>query len=143
MSPVFIRYAKAAAALLLAAAMMIGGCSSPKPETVAVDFIQAVADGRYDRAITMLDVPEKMRQDAQQWQNSQDKLTAMLSHARDEFEKKGGVSSIEVVESVYLKPDRQGRECMRVRLQVVTREGEPTSDDVKLVLDGRQWRIIP
>ena len=128
--------------MLLAAAMMVGGCSSPKPETVAADFIQAVADGRYDRAITMLDVPEKMRQDAQEWQNSQDKLTAMMSNARDKLEKKGGASSIEVMESVYLKPDRQGRECMRVRLQIVTREGEPASDDVELVLDGRQWRII-
>lgn len=129
------------AALLLTACLVAAGCSQPRPEEVAVSFIEAVAEGKYDRALALIDVPEKVRQDQQRWENDKGKITSMLAHAREKFDDKGGVSGIEVVDSIYQKPDRQGRECLQVRLKVITREGEPTVDKVNLVLDGRQWRI--
>ena len=66
----------------------------------------------------------------------------MLSHASDKFDKAGGVSSIEVVSSQALAPDRRGRERMQLRLQVSTMEGKSSSDIIVLVQDAGQWRIV-
>ena len=61
---------------------------------------------------------------------------------RVRFVKAGGVSSIEVVSSHALDPDRRGRERMQLRLQVSTMECKPSSDNIVLVQDDGQWRIV-
>ena len=130
-----------AAVMLLAVSLVTSGCSRPGPVETAISFMQAVARGDYDQAIAMIDIPDDVRTAQRELEDSRGKLTSRLSHARDQSDKAGGDSSIEVVSSRALGPDRRGRESMQLSLQVSTKEGKPSGDNIVLVQDDGKWRI--
>lgn len=107
-------------------ALLLSACGRG-PDSTAIDYIRAVADGNHDAAISMID-PDKLDME-------KGKIKAALRMQKDTFDTMGGIKNIAV--------DNEKTEGERAVVAVKVKFGNGTSEIFNVALkkiDGK-WKV--
>ena len=125
--------------MISGAALFMTACgdeAAATPEAAATDFMQKFLTGDSEGAIACIDLPAD---DADAAQMAAGKIGAMSQAAKKDTEKRGGIDSIEAVET---KMQGNDQTMAVVKVKVTFKNDKVKVDAVKLVKDAEgSWKV--
>lgn len=119
---------------VLLGVLMLAACSANDPESTVKDFYQAVAAGEVEDAVEMVDFRKVRKEHLEDFSTA--KLKEEFLEKKTSMEKRGGLSSIEIV-SVKLKDEDHAR----VESTLHFDNGDKKSARDRLVRVDGEWML--
>lgn len=107
-------------------------------ETIAKNYLTAIAKGDMDKAIRMIYMPPEIAKNPDEQGKYKENLFTMFdSMKRNFFDANGGIQSIEFPDKSYAEDKRQ----VNLRYVITFGNGSSRNGSINLVLENKTWRV--
>ncbi|MGL4668509.1 MAG: DUF4878 domain-containing protein [Saezia sp.] len=116
----------------------LAACGGASEETVIKDYMNAIASGNVDKAITMIYIKPKDINTASEKAALEGKLKAMLLEMKEKgFDPRGGIKNIEFLNKTF----SEDKKNVNVEYKITFGDGTYKTDSQRLVLIDNAWKI--